>query len=128
MDLQLLLHYAFHLLLALVSGVVTQNVILYEWIPLYISLSFACYQASRIFLKFKKYSAAPIYISFVPYCIFHLLVRNSFFLGIIWFYSVLGMALQIASQVNIGSEIIPFLTVLAFLIVYPAMSWRWENQ
>jgi hypothetical protein len=121
---QLLNHYAFHLVLLIISSLTGWNVLYYEWIPLYSMVCLSCYQLSRIILLIDRNSAIPVYLASIPYLLFLFLARD-FRIGLsaIWYVSIMCITLQIATQSKSYSELTLLIQYTIFATAYSIVSW-----
>ncbi|KAI9206711.1 uncharacterized protein BJ171DRAFT_597362 [Polychytrium aggregatum] len=114
-SIQMQIHFVWYGILLIIAHYAHFLTLQFWTLPLYCFSCYAVVQVSRLLNHVSSISMIPMYLSYIPYCIFHLLARDAHLLfGVLWFVSIMGINLQIGTyDMNkhvIGSSVI-FLTL-----------------
>ncbi|KAJ3302362.1 hypothetical protein HDU76_005535, partial [Blyttiomyces sp. JEL0837] len=116
---QMIIHYIWYGLLLIFAHLVQWTYIWFWTFPAYI---FACYvvlEITRLFAYKNPNTNIQVYLSFIPYMVFHILARRAHMqFGIFWFFSIMGINLQIGFRsMKISLIVLLFLACYLFLVV-----------
>ncbi|KAH6584530.1 hypothetical protein BASA61_007430 [Batrachochytrium salamandrivorans] len=124
---QLAAHYIWNGIILVLSSLSNLSHFEYFALPTYLFVSYVAWQISRLQNKLDPSCIRPIYISFVPYIIFHSLSGDGHaILCGLWYASIMGMVLQINRprlEYHIGCISICFIVsyLIGTFVIFPAL-------
>ncbi|KAI8833916.1 hypothetical protein BC829DRAFT_407485 [Chytridium lagenaria] len=97
-QVQMILHYIWYGILLIIADAAEWTKIWYWTFPLYIFSAFVVIEISRLLIFRNPHSMVPLYLSFIPYTVFHLIVVKP-----IWCLARYGLVSLMAINMQIGT-------------------------